>query len=430
MSSARHTPPPGKVAKGWVARLEPTPEQAAKFRRDCGARRYAYNWAVTEIKNAFDAGASTGEYDNGVWSAWTLRKRWNEVKTETAPWWAENSKESYAGGINAAVAALRNWQDSKTGKRGGQRVKFPRHKRKNKDRSRCTYTTGALRVEGSRTVVLPGVGAVRTAENIRALWRHVRRGSGRVLAATIRENAGHWSVSLRLEITAPRQPEPRTDAVGVDVGIGNNLLIVMRDDGTVAEKVPNPRALRASLAELRRANRALFRKTEGSPRWHKAKQRLGRIQGRTADVRSDAIHKATTRLAKTHGTVVIEDLAPSQHMRGLRSHRKSWVDAAAGEFRRQLTYKAGWYGCDLYVANRWFPSSKTCSACRQVNAALTMSDRIWTCGACGTTHDRDENAGINLARLPASQAEAQSDCKTGLARHVALKRVNHLGKVA
>ena len=119
-----------------------------------------------------------------------------------------------------------------------------------------------------------------------------------------------------------------------------------------------------------------------------------------------------------------------QLIRGIRSHRKSWADAAAGEMRRQLTYKAGWYGCDLWVADRWYPSSKTCSACKQVNAALTLSDRTWTCGACGTTHDRDENAGINLARLPASQAEAQSDGKTGLARHVAVKRVNHLRKVA
>ncbi len=418
------------VLRGWTVALEPTPEQAARFRRDCGARRFAYNWAVAQIKEAFDRDGETGEHDPAVWSAWSLRKRWNRAKGEVAPWWAENSKEAYGNGIADAVTALRNWHESRTGKRDGPRIKFPRLKKRTRDGLRCAYTTGAIRIEGSRTVVLPGVGAVRTAENIRALWRHVRRRTGRVLSATIREKAGRWSVSLRLEIVVPRQPQPRDSTVGVDIGIGDNLLIVMRPDGTVAEKVPNPKALRASLAGLRRANRALSRKMEGSSRWHKAKRRLAKVYARTANIRKDAIHNATTRLAKTHGRVVIEDLAVAPLARGLRRHRKAWIDASAGEMRRQLTYKADWYGCDLWAADRFYPSSKTCSACGQVNASLTLADRRWACPACGTTHDRDENAGTNLARLPASRAEAQSDGKTGLARRVAVKRVNHLGKVA
>lgn len=203
-----------------------------------------------------------------------------------------------------------------TGKRQGPAVRFPRFRKKTKDSLRCTCTTGAMRVDGSRHVVLPGVGRVETPENIRALWRHVRRGTGRVMSATIREKAGRWFVSLRLEIKAKRAPEPRTAVAGADLGIGRHLLIVMRPDGTVAEKIPNPRALRASLTDLRRANRALARKHEGTPRWRAAKLRLGRAHARAANIRTDAIHQATTRLAKTHGAVVIEDLAPRQHMRG------------------------------------------------------------------------------------------------------------------
>lgn len=426
----KYQAPAGTIVRGWTVALEPSPEQAARFRRDCGARRYAYNWAVTAISESFQAGRETGDYDSAVWSAYRLRKRWNQVKGETAPWWADNSKESYAGGIADAVTGLKNWHDSTTGKRHGPTVRFPRRKKKTRDPLRCTCTTGALRVGGSRTVVLPGAGQVRTAENIRPIWRHVRRGTARLLSATIREKAGRWLVSLRLQITAPRQPAPRTSTVGADVGIGNNLLIVMHPDGTVAAKVPNPRALRASLAGIRTANKALARKTEGSPRWRQAKRKLGRTQARAANIRSDTIHKATTDLAKTHGRVVIEDLAVRQLIRGLRSHRKSRADAAAGQMRRQLTYKAGWYGCDLRTAGRWYPSSKTCSACGHINADLALADRRWACPSCGTLHDRDENAGTNLARLPASQAEAQSDDKTGHARHAATKRVNHLRKVA
>ena len=142
-------------------------EQVAEFRRDCGARRFAYNWAVTTISESFEAGKETGDYDSAVWSAYSLRKRWNQAKNDIAPWWAENSKESYAGGIADAVTGLKNWHDSKTGKRQGPKVKFPRRKKKTRDRLRCTYTTGALRADGSRMVVLPGVGQVRTAENTR-----------------------------------------------------------------------------------------------------------------------------------------------------------------------------------------------------------------------------------------------------------------------
>jgi putative transposase len=214
-----------------------------------------------------------------------------------------------------------------------------------------------------------------------------------------------------------------------DVGIGDHLLTVMAPDGSVIEKVPNPRALRQTLAELRKASQALARKAEGSSRWRKAKIRLGRVHARAVNIRSDALHKATTNLAKTHGRVVIEDLQVRQLCRGIRSHRKSWADAAAGELRRQLTYKAGWYGCDLWIADRWYPSSKTCSRCARVNGELTLADRIWTCPGCGAVRDRDENAGTNLARMPASWAEALSDGKTAPVRRVAVKRVNHPRRV-
>jgi hypothetical protein len=108
------------------------------------------------------------------------------------------------------------------------------------------------------------------------------------------------------------------------------------------------------------------------------------------------------------------------------------VRASREDFTRVLDahHKAAWYGAELWVADRFYPSSKTCSACGLVNASLMLSDRTWTCPGCGTEHDRDENAGTNLARLPASRAEAQSDGKTAPVRRVAVKRVNHPGRVA
>ena len=160
-----------------------------------------------------------------------------------------------------------------------------------------------------------------------------------MLSATVREKGGHWSVSLRLEITEPRQPSPRADTVGVDAGIGRNLLVIMRPDGTVVRKVANPKALRSSITDLRRAARALSRKHEGSRRWQQAKRKLTRVHMRATAIRTDALNKATTELAKTHGQIVVEDLRPLAHARGVRMHRKACADFAFGEFRRQLTYK-------------------------------------------------------------------------------------------
>jgi putative transposase len=426
----RYAVPQGRILKGRSVRLMPTPEQVAHFKRDDGARRFACNWAVAEIRRAFSSGAETGQYDAAVWSHYELRKRWNHVKPEVAPWWAECSKEAYSNGIADAVNALKNWHSSKAGGREGARMGFPRFRKKGTDPVRCTYTTGALRVEDSRHVVLPGVGLVRTAENIRPIVRHVRRGTCRVLSATVREKSGRWSVSLRLEIIEPRQPEPRQDTVGIDAGIGHDLLVIMRPDGTVVRKVANPRALRSSITDVRRATKALSRKHEGSRRWHRAKQRVARVHMRVAAVRNDVLHKVTTELAKTHGRIVIEDLRPGVHARGVWVRRRAWADAAFGEFRRQLNYKCGWYGSELWIADLWYPSSKTCSACGHVNAALTLADRTWICPECRTRHDRDENAGTNLARLPASQAEAQSGGKTASVRLATVKRVNRPGRMA
>jgi hypothetical protein len=88
----KYQAPAGTIVRGWAVALEPSPEQAATFRRDCGARRYAYNWAVTAISGSFGAGRETGDYDSAVWSAYSLRKRWNQIKGETAPWWAERGR--------------------------------------------------------------------------------------------------------------------------------------------------------------------------------------------------------------------------------------------------------------------------------------------------------------------------------------------------
>ncbi len=130
--------PQGRIVKGWMVRLARTPQQVSRFRRDDGARRFACNWAVGQVHEAFSSGFETDQRDSVIWSHYELRERWNRVKSEVAPWWAECSKEACSNGIADAVNALKNWHASKTGNRGGPRAGFPKFRKKGRDPVRCT----------------------------------------------------------------------------------------------------------------------------------------------------------------------------------------------------------------------------------------------------------------------------------------------------
>jgi putative transposase len=169
----------------------------------------------------------------------------------------------------------------------------------------------------------------------------------------------------------------------------------------VIERVPNPRPLEAALRQLRHLSREGSRRTRGSRRYTETQQKITRLHRRVASIRGHHLHVLTTTLAKTHGEIVVEGLDAAAMLRqkgltGARGRRRGLSDSALGETRRQLAYKTGWYGSRLIVADRWFPSSKTCHACGHVQDIGWAG--YWTCTGCGAGHQRDDNAAINLAR--------------------------------
>jgi putative transposase len=180
--------------------------------------------------------------------------------------------------------------------------------------------------------------------------------------------------------------------VGVDVGVRH---LAVLSTGTV---IPNPRALERSLSKLRRLNRELTRRTTGSHRRTWTRRRLARTYARAANIRRDALHKLTTTLATQYPTVVVEQLNVAGMLRN-RSLARAIADTGMAELRRQLGYKTTWYGSRLVVADRFYPSSKTCSACGWVKAKLTLAERTFQCEACGLRMDRDLNAAHNLVKL-------------------------------
>ncbi|MFF5206067.1 IS607 family element RNA-guided endonuclease TnpB [Streptosporangium sp. NPDC000396] len=424
-----------RVHQAYRYALAPTTEQAHALASHCGAARFAFNWGLGLVKAALDQRAAEKTYDvpeelltEIPWSLYGLRRSWNAAKGTVAPWWTDNSKEAYNTGLDGLARALKSWAASRTGTRAGTKAGFPRFRSKHRAALSCRFTTGTIRLETDRRhVTLPRLGTIKTCESTRKLARHLERGTGRILSATIRLAGGRWLVSFTCEVDRPDRVPARPDAVvGVDLGV--KALAVL----STGEVIDNPKHHRAALRTLRKLNKQLARRTgprtpdggrrEASARWHKAKAALGRAHARVVNQRRDGLHKLTTRLAGSYGTVVIEDL----HVSGMLANRRlarAVADVGMGEVCRQLGYKTGWAGGRLVVADRWYPSSKTCSGCGAVKAKLALSERTYVCARCGLVVDRDLNAARNLAALAARYEHdvAQSCGETQNARRGAVR---------
>ena len=406
----------GWTLQAFAFALDPTDEQEASIRRHFGARRYAYNWTVAEIRRELDLYRECG-VSFGPPSLARLRKRWNRNKHRLAvdvdgvPWWSKVSKEAFSNGIADAVTAYWNWQKGRAGERSGLRPGFPRFRRKGRDTDRYRVSTGSFGVCDRRHVKLPRVGRVRTHENTRRLHRLLEIGRAMILNVTVRRRGRRLLAVFTVEMVRPQSnhvPTHPDSVVGVDAGV-RRLATVASREGEIVERVENPRALDRSLSRLRRLHRARSRCTPGSVRHRRRTLAISVLNTRIANQRSDAIHRLATRLAKTHGTVVIESLNVAgmlvqKHIPGARRRRRDLADASMSEVRRQLTYKCGWYGSRLVEADPLFPSSRLCNVCGERNDPGWI--RNWTCVACDSRHNRDDNAAINLARYSEGDAGA------------------------
>lgn len=366
--------------------LDPTPGQARLLASHAGAARFAYNAGLAHVKDMLENGEPSD------WSHYSLRRWWNANKDTLAVnpdtgvvWWSQNSKEAYSMALHDLAQALSNWSKSRRGKRKGRHVGFPCFKSKNAT-MRFAYSTGFTAPTASDPcgLKLSRIGRVHCMENV-----YKRVNGARLVRVSVSCRAGCWYASLTVEREPSTACRPKRGAVGVDLGIKH---LATLSDGTI---IPNPRALDARLKALRKAQQALSRKTTGSVRRGKAKERVARLYARIADARMDAINKATTMIARTYSVVCIEDL----NVAGMvKNHRlaKAIMDASFYEFRRQLEYKTARSGARLHVIDRWYPSSKACSSCGVVKAKLSLSERVYQCDVCGLSMDRDLNAAINL----------------------------------
>lgn len=409
-------PSAGRVVQAYRFALDPTAAQQRALASHAGAARFAYNLLLARVKADLDARKQNPGHQSVGWTQPALRREWNAQKELLAPWWAQNSKEAASSGLADLAAGLKNWDDSKHGRRAGPRVGFPRFKRRGRCRESFRYTTGRFGVSGRCRVQLPKVGHVRTHEPTITLRRKLESGQARILSATVARDGDRWFCSLCCEVVRNDPPAGHPGSVvGVDAGVKHLAVL------STGKPVENPRALSRAQRKLRRLQRRADRQRRAnnpdcyhpdgraikgkrplnrSHRQRLTEQRVRRLHARARNVRQDALHKLTSELAATHGTVVVEHLNARGLCRaGNRGLRRAIHDASIAEIRRQLFYKTAWRNGTLIQAPTLYPSSKTCSACAAVKAKLPLGARTYHCEHCGLSIDRDLNAATNLAKL-------------------------------
>ena len=363
--------------------IKPTVKQQKYFSQACGTARFTWNWALAEWNRQYAAGGKPKATD--------LKRQFNAIKYERFPWLKGIHRDAHAQPF--AQIAWRNFFED--------RAEGPKFKKKGKCRDSFYVANDKFRI-GANGISLPMVGEVKARERLRF--------NGEVQGAVVSRKADRSFISVTVETGEPDSDVPPAVPVGFDLGIGVFAKL------STGEDVFAPKPLKKAQAKLRRLNRRLARTQRASKNHSKAAMRLARQHRRVRNVRQDFLDKFTTKLAKNHTEICIEDLNVSgmakNHSLALHIH-----DAAWGETRRQLEYKTVLYGSKLTVRDRFYASSKLCSACGWKHELLLLSDRVWTCLSCGTMHDRDHNAAINLVQpIPQAIAGIHASGETGAVR--------------
>ena len=267
-----------------------------------------------------------------------------------------------------------------------KRARYPRFKSRN-GRQSAAFTRSAFRIKNGELWL------AKTTAPLAFVWSWPGvdvTALGPTTVTVSREPCGRWYVSFAAEVPDPVRLPAAGAVVGVDLGIKD---FAVTSDG---QKIPSPQKLPHRARALARYQRRLARCQKGSANRAKAKAKVARAHRKVRASRADFLHRASARLVRDHDVIVVEDLAVKNMIRN-RKLAKAISDCGWGEFRRQLEYKAARAGRHLIVIDRWYPSSKTCSACGHLLAALSLSTRTWQCPSCGTRHDRDINAAKNIA---------------------------------
>ncbi|TMR97087.1 RNA-guided endonuclease InsQ/TnpB family protein [Nonomuraea basaltis] len=355
----------------YKCRAYPSPEQAAVLNRTFGCVRVVWNQTL----------------------AWR-HQRWHQERVSTnvpqANAFLTQLKRSEEFAWLNEVSSVPLQQVLRTQQRAyanffAGRARYPRFKSRT-GRQSAEYTRSGFRWREGRLFL------AKTDAPLEFVWSWPEVDPASIDPSTVtvsRDPCGRWHVSFAVEVADPDQAPATGAVVGVDLGVKDFAVT------SGGDKIANPRKLAKRERNLARYQRRMARKQRGSNNRKKAKAKVARAHRKIRASRADFLHKTSTRLVRDHDVIVIEDLNINGMVRN-RSLAKAISDSGWGAFRRMLEYKTAKYGRHLVVIDRWYPSSKTCSACGHLLAELSLKTRHWTCPGCGTRHDRDVNAAKNI----------------------------------
>ena len=354
--------------RAYRYRFYPTPEQAHNLACTFGCCRFIYNWALNRRKRAyFDHGVSLKTKDLSA-AIPALKKE------EGTAWLKEVSSVPLQQALRHLDAAYTNFFEG--------RAQYPTFKKKHHEQS-ATYTDNAFTLKDNKLTL------AKHKEPLDMVWSRPLPDGCKPRSVTVsKDKIGRYFVSLVVEEDiAPLAPTEK--AVGIDLGLKSFLIT---SDG---ETRANPKYYARDEKKLAKAQRKHARKKKGSKNREKARKKVAKLHARIADTRRDFQHQVSTKLIRENQVICLETL----NVKGmLQNHclAKAISDVGWGGFVRQLEYKAKWYGRTLIKIDRWYPSSKTCSACGHILDSLTLDVREWACPECGVCHDRDINAASNI----------------------------------
>lgn len=362
-----------KIKRAHKVELKPNKAQICHFVKACGIARKAYNYGIDLHEKHYK---ETGKHLSAI----SMHKQLCAEKKKNFPYMYEVSKCAPQSALyNVETAFVKFFK---------KQADYPKFKKKGKSKDSFTLDNTVFsesKIKGNH-VEIAKLGPVRVKEQLKI--------EGRILSATVSREADRWFISVlqEVELELKEEDKPKGKPVGIDLGIKT---LITTSDGEEKQEFVLPYDLKKEEKKIKRAQKKLSRKQKGSKNRKKQVIKVARAHRKLRNKRLDFIHKTTYRLATTKSIIVMEDL----NVKGMvKNHclAKAISNAAFGEIKRQLEYKTTWYGSELIMVSRWFPSSKMCSNCGFVKKDLSLSERTWICPECGTEHERDFNAATNI----------------------------------